>query len=164
MPISLRLGYRNGLQPPTGRPGAGFTLLELGVVVMLLGVIAAIAMTSLWAAKQQANETSAIQSLRTIATQCELYKLKNDIYPPSLAAMAAVGYLETPLGTGHRSGYDFGSQGGGGDGILGGTIHTWSCYAEPTVPGQTGNRCFRVDETGVIQESEDNGATWHTLR
>jgi len=48
----------------------GFSLIELLIVVSIIGIISALAVPSLVAAKRAANEGSAIASLRLIHT-CE---------------------------------------------------------------------------------------------
>ena len=142
------------------RTAEGFTLIEIGVVVVLLAVVMAIAIPSLYDAKRAANEANAVGSLKTITTMCEIFRIKFDTYPANLTALANAGLLEGSLPTGVKSGYAFGSSGGGGNGNLTAAIDFWSCYAEPTIQGETGDRHFRVDQSGLLEESRDAGGTW----
>src|ERR1039457_1185296 len=53
---------------PSNRPVAGFSLIELLIVVAVILVIAAIAIPNFIKSKMRANESSAVQSLRNIST------------------------------------------------------------------------------------------------
>jgi prepilin-type N-terminal cleavage/methylation domain-containing protein len=46
----------------------GFTLVELMVVVAILGILASMAVMSLWRARSSANEAAAVGALRTITS------------------------------------------------------------------------------------------------
>ncbi len=122
----------------------GFTLIELMIVVAIIAIIAAIAIPSLLNARKSANEASAISSLRTIVTVNEQYRTRFQSYPANLAALEAQGYIDSNLGSGSKSGYDF---------FLGGGSAAWVCLANPRFPGDTGDRYFFADQTGVIRFS-----------
>jgi prepilin-type N-terminal cleavage/methylation domain-containing protein len=51
-----------------GRTQAGFTLIELMIVIAIIAIIAAIAVPNLLAARMSANETATVSTLRTITT------------------------------------------------------------------------------------------------
>ncbi len=148
------------------RKRKGFTLIELMIVVAIIAIIAAIAIPNLLGAKKSANEASAISSLRTLSTVCEQYRNRNGTYPATLNALATQGYIDNVLGAGVKSGYQFGSQGGGGDGNLNATADTWECYAEPSTPGTSGDRYFYIDQSGVLRSSTTGagaGNTWNAV-
>ena len=84
----------------------GFSLIELMVVMMIIGIIAAIAIPGLRRAKQNAQSGSAIQSLRTITTAEMLYDRKYHIYAV-LADLSGEGTIDPYLAAGSKSGYTF---------------------------------------------------------
>jgi general secretion pathway protein G len=64
-----------------------FTLIEILIVVVILGILAAIVIPQFTDASQQANTSSVQSQLQTIRSQIELYRVKNaGADPASLAA------------------------------------------------------------------------------
>jgi type IV pilus assembly protein PilA len=129
----------------------GFTLIELMIVVAIIAIIAAIAIPSLLNARKAGNEASAISSLRTVTTVNEQYRTRFQTYADALASLNAAGYIDGVLGAGAKSGYTFGYLGTG-------LPNLWSCSATPTDPGNTGDRSFFVDQSGVIRFLAGAGA------
>jgi len=85
----------------------GFTLIELLIVVAIIAIIAAIAIPNLLTARQAANETSAIGSLRTISSAQTAYSATSNGYYTDIAGLIAGKYLDTRFDTtnGEISGY-----------------------------------------------------------
>ena len=66
----------------THRRKSGFTLVEILIVVIILGILAAIVIPQFTEASSDARESSLTSNLQTMRSQLELYKVQhNDDYP-----------------------------------------------------------------------------------
>lgn len=62
----------------------GFTLVEILIVVVILGVLAAIVIPEFTGASEEAREASLVSNLRTLRSQIELYQIQHmDMLPGS---------------------------------------------------------------------------------
>jgi hypothetical protein len=123
---------------------------ETLVVAAAGGIVAAIAIPNLIEARKSANEAAAIGSLRTLVTAQALFQASDMDgdgamnYAPSLDVLAERGLIDPVLGGSVKQGYVFTLE-RGDDGF------TFKARAEPMEPGETGQRYFFVDESGVIR-------------
>jgi prepilin-type N-terminal cleavage/methylation domain-containing protein len=89
----------------TPKWNAGFSLLELLIVVAIILIIATMAVPSFLRTRQSANESAAAASMKSINVAQNVYLMTNHIFAP-MSALIAAGLLEprfqTPL-----SGYSF---------------------------------------------------------
>lgn len=87
-----RLQRRCSLFPnpyPLAPPG-GFTLIEILVVVVILGILAAIVVPRVMERPGEARVTRAKQDIQGVSTALNLYKLDNFRYPSSEQGLAAL--------------------------------------------------------------------------
>src|SRR5215210_2124169 len=86
----------------------GFSLIELLIVVVVIGIIAAIAIPNLLAARRSANEGSAISSLRTLHGGEMTYQATTGagLYG-DLNQLETEGIIDSQLGGGAKSGYNY---------------------------------------------------------
>ncbi len=63
----------------------GFTLVEILIVVIILGILAAIVIPQFTNASQDARKSSVSSLLQTIRSQIELYKIQHGDTLPNLA-------------------------------------------------------------------------------
>src|ERR1044071_2387733 len=66
----------------------GFTLVEILIVVIILGILAAIVIPQFTSASQDARESSLASQLQTLRSQIELYKLQHLDKLPNLVGAA----------------------------------------------------------------------------
>lgn len=78
----------------------GFTLIEVMVVVVILGILAAIVVPRVMDRPDQARITKANQDLRALESALNLYRLDNYIYPTTDQGLEAL--VQRPSGTGVR--------------------------------------------------------------
>lgn len=72
------------------RAQAGFTLIEIMVVVAIIGILALIIVPNVVGKDDQARVTSTKASLSSVANALELYKLDNYRYPGTEAGLDAL--------------------------------------------------------------------------
>lgn len=149
----------------------GFSLIELLIVVVIVGVIAAIAIPNFLSARRSANEAAAISNLRTFSSSQEAYEVTSGLGTyGSLAELHAQGLIDVVLASGAKGGYTY-------------SITTFD--ATPTSPSvfnvygnaatfgtgaaATGTRNYYINESGILYENtagQDNppDATSNTNR
>jgi prepilin-type N-terminal cleavage/methylation domain-containing protein len=65
------------------RESAGFTLVEIMIAVVIIGLLAALAIPAFQKVQQAAQNSRFISDLRTFAQGFETYSMKNGAWPPN---------------------------------------------------------------------------------
>ncbi len=141
----------------------GFSLIELLIVVAIIGIIAAIAIPNLLAARRSANTASAIQTLRNLHSANVVYQtsLGKGSFAPDVSFLGGTettqaGFLDNTItqsvtGGTPKSGYFL--TGYADQPASGGMAPSYSVRNVPatrTTITRTGNDTFFVNDTGVI--------------
>jgi type IV pilus assembly protein PilA len=143
----------------------GFSLIELLIVVTIIMILAAIAIPKLTGSKMAANETAAVETLKTLTSSATMYSMSYGGFPHAISDMgpggtnpssAAADLIDGVLATGVKSGYVFTFKAVATDPA--GNVVSYSITAVPSVPGSTGQRSFFTDTSGVIRASPSGTA------
>ncbi len=74
----------------------GFTLIEIMIVVVILGVLAALVVPNMMGKAGDARQVAAASDLRAIANALDMYRLENFTYPSTDQGLKAL--VEKPSG------------------------------------------------------------------
>jgi prepilin-type N-terminal cleavage/methylation domain-containing protein len=143
----------------------GFSVIELLIVVAIILTIAAIAIPNFLKSKMAANESSALESMRTIntgevtyAASCPSIGYSATLVELNTGTICAsgTGIIDNVLATGAKSGYTFTYTPGAAD--TSGVVSAYTNVAVPLNVGVTGQRGFYSDQMSVIRYSSDGSA------
>src|ERR1700733_13408096 len=150
---------------------SGFTLMELLIVMSIMIILMLIAIPNFISMKAQADETSAIQSLRAIYQAQIQYQTNfpGNGFSCSLAALGgnstagppspqAAQVLQGDLATGQKSGYTFNIVNCTKVTVNNQDMYTsYEATAVPQSIGKSGHRGFCIDQAGEIKADPAGG-------
>jgi len=132
----------------------GFSLIELLIVIAIILIIITVALPRLGKARMFAQETAAIQAIKTLhAAQIQYYSTYQrfattliELGPPSSGAdsPSAAGLIERDMASGEKQGYKF---------TMTGNANGYQINAAPMTYGTTGTRTFFSDQTMVVHQN-----------
>jgi len=135
----------------------GFSLIELLIVVVVIGIIAAIAIPNMLAARRAANEASAVSLMRTFHNANATYQssVGSGKFAANLSALQIAGLIDSGIASATtsstaKSGYFFTYD----NLAVSDTLSNYSVIAQPSSPNPitaTGTREFFIDNSGVIR-------------
>jgi general secretion pathway protein G len=72
------------------RKQRGFTLLEVMVVIVILGVLASLVVPNLLGNKEKADQQKAVTDISALEQSLDMYKLDNSVYPTTDQGLEAL--------------------------------------------------------------------------
>ncbi len=132
----------------------GFSLVELLIVVLIIGIIAQMSIPHLMQSKLAANEASAITSVRSVLNAEALYvtTVGSGRYA-TMGSLVSGMLVDSVVGSSTKDGYVFSIS-------LSAADTSFAVDARPTGYSNTGIRSFFSDETAVIRyTTADSAAT-----
>ena len=151
----------------------GFTLMELLIVIAIILILMLMAVPTIGVMKKHANETSAINSLRTIVTAeimysssypangfaCSLTALGGDPASGAPTPVAAQ-MIQADLASGYKSGYIFNITNCSKTTVAGADhLNSYTVTAVPEAVDKTGDRGFCSDQNGGSPKYDAAGGT-----
>jgi len=137
------------------RPRAGFSLIELLIVIAIILIILAVSIPQLGKARLYAQEMAAQKAIGTIHTEQAQYYSQYGRYAASLAELGppasgspganAAGLIDPELATGEKGNFKF---------TLQPSPDGYTITAVPVVFGTSGSHTYYSDQTMLIHEHE----------
>jgi general secretion pathway protein G len=82
---------RNGAEmKKRNKTQAGFTLLEIMVVIVILGILASLVVPNLMGNKEKADQQKAVTDIVALENALDMYKLDNSVYPTTDQGLEAL--------------------------------------------------------------------------
>lgn len=76
------------------RKNTGFTLVELMIVVVIIGILTAIAIPIYASSRKKTANNACLYNQRVIHSASEEYKTNNGVYPENVVMLVDEGYLK----------------------------------------------------------------------
>jgi len=135
------------------RSNKGFTLIELMIVVVIIGILAALAIPRFMAASAKSKTSEAKQILKQIYVMEQAYRQEYDTYwGNGITADAANGNnfarIGVQVGTNARYSY-----------VMVSALNTFSCTATADIDDDATIDTWTIDQTGTLTNTIDDPST-----
>ena len=129
---------------------AGFTLVELMIVLAIIAIIAAFAIPNLMKSRMSANEAGAIGTLRTLVTAQSTYMNTYKSYG-TFGQLKTENLIELAIVRGEKQGYYIGQ-------ISTGSNYAYCYAAIPVDDDRSGTREYITTQAGTVYEANLSSA------
>jgi prepilin-type N-terminal cleavage/methylation domain-containing protein len=151
----------------------GFSLVELLIVIVIIGILATLAAAGYFASKRSANEGSAVASIRLLHGAQMTYQssLGQGEYAGTIGAGTAAtlndlhnaNLIDSVLGSGSKSGYNFVGGREVSSDIAPAQFFFSAVPVSANALAATGNHRFGIATDGVMRADTDSGSQYASV-
>ena len=109
----------------------GFTLIELMVVVIIIGILVAIAVPLYGGVQARARDNACMANVRTLNGAMSMYYAEEDVFPDEVADLEEAGFIQEVPACPNEGVYSIDSDGEGGEYVV-----KCTCSLDPGESGE----------------------------